>query len=83
MFSRNQILEVPSATFCNREYSVLNDFCYLEFLANYALGNKLNQPNELDHNLIENSHEKRSYSKKVKFMISGKTMPCPKVRRIL
>ena len=26
-------IERPSATFCNKKYSILDDFCYAEFLA--------------------------------------------------
>ena len=44
------------------KYSILDDFCYTEFAANYALENKSSkvceyQPNKLDDNLIENNHE--------------------------
>ena len=44
------------------ENSVLNDFCYAEFLAYYTLDNNSNktceyQPDELDDNLIDNGHE--------------------------
>ena len=38
---------------------------------------------ELDDNLIEKSHEECCYPQKIKSMISGETMRCPKVRRIL
>ena len=55
--------ERPSATFCNEKYSVLNDFCYADFLAYYTLENKSNQiceyqPDELDNNLIENIQDR-------------------------
>ena len=92
IFSRDPILIViwPSATFRNRKYCVLNDFCYAEFLAYYTLENKLNktcdelnQPDELDDNLTENNHEECSYLKNIKLMISGETIRCRKVRWIL
>ena len=59
-----------------------------QFLAFYARENKSNKtseylPDELDDNLIENNHEECSYAKKIKLMISGETMRCRKVRRIL
>ena len=59
-------MERPTATFCNRKYSVLNDFCFAECLAYCTLENKSNktceyQSNELDENLIENSHEERCF----------------------
>ena len=63
IFSRNQILSVirkTSATFCNGKYSVLNNFCYAEFLAYYTLDNKSiceYKTDELDDKLIDNYHE--------------------------
>ena len=64
-------MERPNATFCNGKYSMVDDFCYTEFLAYYTLGNKPSktgeyQPDELDDNLIENNHEECSYPKKKK-----------------
>ena len=81
-------VERPNATFCNGKYSVLDYFCLAEFFAYYTLENKSSktceyQPDELDNKLIENNHEERSYPKKIKLMISGETMRCCKVRRIL
>ena len=81
-------VERPNATFCSRKYSVLYYFCFAEFLAYYTLENKSSktceyQPDELDDQLIENNHEECSYPKKIKLMISGETMRCRKVRRIL
>ena len=54
-------MERPSANFCNEKYSVLNDFCYSEFLVYYTLENKSNkiceqQPDESDDNQIGNNH---------------------------
>ena len=51
-----------SATFCSGKYSVLNDFCYAEFLAYYTLESESDktyeyQPNKLDDSQIENNHE--------------------------
>ena len=68
IFKRSNIdryMERPSSRFCNRKYSVLNNFCYAEFLAHYTRENKSNrtceyQPDELDGNLIENNHEECS-----------------------
>ena len=43
IFKRSNIdcyMERASATFCNGKYSVLNDFCYAQFLAYYTLENK-------------------------------------------
>ena len=81
-------MERPNATFCNGKFGVLNNFCYAEFLAYYTLESKStrtckHQPDELDDKLIENSHEECPYPKNIKLMISGETMPCRKIRRIL
>ena len=58
-------MERPNATFCNGKYSILDSFCFTEFLAYYTLENKASktgeyQPDEMDHNLIENNHEECS-----------------------
>ena len=78
----------PSATFCNRKYSALNDFCWAEFLAYYTFQNKSSNsceyhPDELDDRLIEKNHEESSYPKQIKMMISGEKMWCRKVSIIL
>ena len=66
----------------------LKDFRYAESLAYYTLENKSNktceyQLDELDENLIENNYEDCSYPPKIELMISGETMKCRKVKRIL
>ena len=60
--STDRYMERPSATSWNGKYSVLNNFCYAEILANLTLENKSNktyehESNELDDNLIENNQE--------------------------
>ena len=79
-------VERPNSAFCNEKCSALDYFCFAEFLAYYTIENRSNktseyQLDELD-NLIENNHEEYSFPKKIKFMISGETMQCRKVRRI-
>ena len=74
--------------FCNEKYGILDNFCYAEFLAYYTLENKPSktgeyQPDEFDDNLIENNREECSYRPKIKLMISGETMRCRKLWRIL
>ena len=64
----NRYMERPSAIFCNGKYSILDNFCYAEFLAYYTFENKLSktgeyQPDELDDNLIEKNLEECSYPK--------------------
>ena len=91
IFIRSNIdlyLERASAIFCIGKFRILNDFCYAEFVAYYTLENKSNkacgyQPEELDDNLIEINHKEFSYPQTIKLMISGKTMPCRKVRGVL
>ena len=65
----DRYMERPSATFCNGKYSILDNFCYAEFLAYYTFENKPSntgeyQPEGLDDNSIENNHEECSYPKK-------------------
>ena len=72
-------MERPSATFCSGKYSVLNDFCYAEFLTYYTFERKSSktieyQPDKLDDSLIENNHDE--------LMISRESMQCPKVKQI-
>ena len=50
-------MERPSATFCNGKYSIVDDFCCVEFLAYYTLENKPSknrgyQPDEFDDYLM-------------------------------
>ena len=82
-------MERPTATFCSRKYSVLNDSGYAEVLAYYTLDNKSSktceyQSDELDDNLIENNDEVffMVFTKKNKLVISGEKMTCHKVRQI-
>ena len=63
-------MERPRATFCNGKYSILDVFCYAEFLAYYTLKNKSSKtgeckPDKVDDNFIENYHEECSYSQKL------------------
>ena len=67
-------MERPSATFCNGKYSILDNFCYAEFLAYYTFENKPSntgeyQPDELHNNLTDNNHGECSYPKNIKLMI--------------
>ena len=67
-------MERPSATFCNGKYSILDNFCYAEFLAYHTFENKPSntgeyQPDELHNNLTDNNHGECSYPKNIKLMI--------------
>ena len=84
----DRYMERPSATLCNGKYSILNDFCYANFLSYCTPVNKSSNtgeyhPDELNEYLLEDDHEECSYPQKIKLMISGETMPCRKVRQIL
>ena len=77
--SIDHYMERPSATFCNRKYSIIDDFCYKIFLAYYTFENKSSkyseyQPDELNDNLTGNSHEECPYPPPspplIKWMIS-------------
>ena len=63
-------MERPSASFCIVNCSVLNDFCYSDYLAYYALANKSGktckyQIDEFGDNLFDNNHEGCSYPEKI------------------
>ena len=68
IFNKSNIdccIERLGATFYSVKYTILNDFCYAEISAYYALQNKSAktgecQPDKLDDNLIEKNHEKSS-----------------------
>ena len=70
----------PNATSCNGKYSVLDYFCLAEFLAYYTLENKSSKTSEYRPDKL---YDKFSYPKQIKLMISGETMRCRKVKRIL
>ena len=60
IFKKSNI-ERSSATLYKGKYSILEDFCYGEFLGCYTIENKSSktcdyQRDELDDNLIENNH---------------------------
>ena len=81
-------MERPNSRFCNGKYSVLNNFCYWEFLTNNTTEYKScktceYQRDEFNDNLIEQNYEDCSYPLKSKLMISGETMQCRKVSQIL
>ena len=78
-------MERKNATFCNRKYSMLDDFCYAEFLVYYTPENKSSKtgkynPDELDDNLLENNHKEYFYHQMMKLLISRETMRRQKVR---
>ena len=57
--------ERPSATFCIGKYSILDNFCYKDFLVYYTFKNKASKagkyrPDELNDNLIEKNNEEYS-----------------------
>ena len=52
-------LERPSATFLNGKYSILDDFCYAQFLAYYTFENKSSKTGEYQQ--IENNYEECPY----------------------
>ena len=64
----------------NGKYSVLDYFCFAEFLAYYTLENKSSKTSEYEPDKL---YDKFSYPKQIKLMISGETMRCRKVKRIL
>ena len=66
----DRYMERPRPTFCNGKYSILDYFCYAEFLVYYTLKNKSSktgecEPDEVDNNFIDNYHEECPYPPKL------------------
>ena len=63
----DRYVQIQSVTFCNKKYSVFNDFCHTNSLEYYVLENKASetceyQTDELYDNLI--NHKEYSYPEK-------------------
>ena len=71
----------PNTTFCNGKCSVLAELYTLLAYYTHLKISQVIPVNISQMNLMIN-HEECSYSQKIKFMTSGETMRCRKVRRI-
>ena len=94
IFRRNNLdryIDRPDQQFCSGKYSIIDSFCFAEFLAYYSLISKPKdnniaeeyQPDILPDELIEENHGLCGYPKTIKLMNSKEKMRCRKVRRVL
>ena len=92
IFRRNNLdryMDRPDQS-CGK-FSILDSFCFAEFLAQYTLISKPKdedivdeyQPDILPDEVIEENHALCGYPKTIKLMSSNEKMRCRKVRRVL
>ena len=94
IFKRNTLdryMDRPNHSFCQGRYSMLDSFCFAEFVSCYTFiykpkevdQNEDYQPDALPDSLIEGNHNCCNYPKIIKLMNSNEKMRCRKVRRVL
>ena len=94
IFKRNipdRYMDRPNHSFCGGRYSVLDAFCFAEFVSCYPLiykpkevdENDNYQPDALPDSLIEGNHNCCNYPKVIRLMNYNDKMRCCKVRRVL
>ena len=94
IFRRNNLdryIDRPDQRSFGGKYSILDTFCFAEFLAHYTLISKPKdddladeyQPNILPDEVIEENHTLCGYPKTIKLINSNEKMRCRKVRRVL
>ena len=93
IFKRNMVeryIERPNSTFAQGKYSVLDKFCYAEFLAHYYLMPKpLNysindcQPVVLEDTDLESNHNAGGYPNTITLMNSCEKLKCCQVKAVL
>ena len=84
-------MDRPNHSFCQGRYSMLDSFCFAEFVSCYTFiykpkevdQNEDYQPDALPDSLIEGNHNCCNYPKIIKLMNSNEKMRCRKVRRVL
>ena len=90
VFKRNMLdryINRPNPTFANGIYSVLDQFCYAEFLRYYYLSPKPiengSQPEEFPDKVLERNHDALRYPRCIPLMSSKEKLKCRKVPAIL
>ena len=93
VFKRNMVdryLERPNYTFSNGKFSILDSFCYAEFVAHYyLLPNNSNdyvndsQPTVLQELYLENNHNACNYPPTIPLMNSKEKLKCRQVKAVL
>ena len=93
IFKRNMIdryIDGPTSTFLNGRYSILDGFCYAEFVAHYYLLPKNsndsvndNQPTVLQELILEVNHTACNYPGTIPLMNSKEKLKCRQVKAVL
>ena len=90
IFKRNMVdryCDRPNTTFRNAKYSILDGFCFSEFLRYYSFKGidiqNDSQPNELPDDLIEKNHPVTNYPLIIPLMTTNEKLKCRKVPHIL
>ena len=93
IFKRNMIdryVDRPNSSFLNGKYSILDRFCYAEFLAHYYLLPKTSndsvndsQPTVLEELLLEINHNACNYPSTIPLMNSKEKLKCRQVKAVL
>ena len=83
----DRYMDRPNHSFCQGRYSMLDSFCFAEFVLYYKPKevdqNDDYQPDTLPDSLIEGNHNYRNYPKIIKLMNSNEKMRWCKVRWVL
>ena len=93
VFKKNMIdryIDRPNRNFANGKYSVLDSFCFAEFIAHYYLlpknikdsGND-NQPTVLQEIILETNHMACNYPSTIPLMNSKEKLKCRQVKAVL
>ena len=93
IFKRNMLdryVDRPNLTYMGGKYSVLDKFCYAEFLAHYYLPSRQvcdeendNQPEVLDESTLESNHHLCDYPQTTPLMSSKEKLKCRQVKLVL
>ena len=93
IFKRNMLdryVDRPNLTYMGGKYSVLDKFCYAEFLAHYYLPSRQvcdeendNQPEVLDESTLESNHHLCDYPQTTPLMSSMEKLKCRQVKLVL
>ena len=77
----DRYIDRPNKTFLGGKCSILDDFCYAQFLAHYYVVSKLSedlvndsQPTVLQESLLESNHAVCTYPSNIPLMTSNETL---------
>ena len=82
----DRYIDRPNSSFLNGKYSILDRFCYAEFLAHYYVLPTISydsQPTILEELLLEVNHNACNYPSTIPLMNSKEKLKCRKVKAVL